>query len=182
MIAAPLHTAASVERRRRRFANVTLRTHEGHAVRFYDDLLKDKTVVLQFLYTHCTERCPKTTATLREVQNLLGARAGREIFIYSITVDPEHDTPAALRAYARQTGAKPGWLFLTGDRADVNRVRTNFGDDPSLTFDRSNHLNLIAYGVEGLERWASMPAWTEPVTMVRLITSIEPPTSKPERS
>jgi protein SCO1 len=177
MIAAPRLTAADVERRRRRFANVTLRTHEGRVVRFYDDLLKDKTVVIQFLYTQCTLRCPKTTATLREMQRLLGGRVGGDIFMYSITVDPEHDTPAALRAYARETGATAGWLFLTGDRADVNRVRRNFGDDPSLTFDQSNHLNLIAYGVEALERWGSMPAWTEPAMMVRLVTSIVPPRS-----
>lgn len=174
MIAAPRLTGVDVERRRRRFANVSLRTHEGRTVRFYDDLLKDKAVVVQFLYTQCTLRCPKTTATLREMQKLLGGRVGRDIFMYSITVDPGHDTPAVLRAYARETGARPGWVFLTGDRADIGLVRRNFGDDPSLTFDNSNHLNLIAYGVEAMERWGSMPAWTEPATMVKLVTAIVP--------
>jgi protein SCO1/2 len=177
MIAARPLTTADVERRRRRFANVTLRTHEGRAVRFYDDLLKDKAVIVQFLYTQCTLRCPKTTVMLREVQHLLGGRLGRDIFMYSITVDPEHDTPAALRAYAREMRAKAGWVFLTGEPADVEQVRRNFGDDPSLRFDNSNHLNLIAYGVEALERWGSLPAWTEPATMVKLVTSIVPPRS-----
>jgi protein SCO1 len=166
---------AAARRRRARFANVLLRTHEGAAVRFYDDLLKDKTVLIQFMYTHCTERCPMTTARLAEVQQLLGARVGTEIFMYSITVDPEHDTPAVLRAYARMARARPGWLFLTGDARDVLRLRANFGDDPALAFGSSNHLNLISYGVEPLERWGGFPAWSEAATMVRLLSSITVP-------
>ena len=164
----------AVERRRRRFANVRLRTHEDRSVRFYDDLLENRTVLIQFMYTHCTERCPLTTAKLAEVQRLLGDRVGREIFMYSITVDPQRDTPAVLRAYARMAHARAGWLFLTGETSDIHRLRASFGDDPALTFDRSNHLNLIAYGVEPLERWGGFPAWTEPATMVRLLSSIEP--------
>jgi len=171
---APTHGSTPAEqRRRRRFDNVPLRTHEGTAVHFYDDLLKDKTVVIQFMYTHCMERCPMTTAHLAEVQRLLGNRVGRDIFLYSITVDPQRDTPAVLREYARNAGARPGWQFLTGDAADISRVRRNFGDDPGLAFDRSNHLNLITYGVEPLERWGGFPAWAEPETMVRLVTSIQ---------
>ena len=164
----------AVERRRRRFANVLLRTHEDRTVRFYDDLLENRTVLIQFMYTHCTEQCPLTTAKLAEVQRLLGDRVGREIFMYSITVDPQRDTPAVLRAYARMAHARAGWLFLTGETSDIHRLRASFGDDPALTFDRSDHLNLIAYGVEPLERWGGFPAWTEPATMVRLLSSIEP--------
>src|SRR5512138_2948404 len=91
-------------RRRSRFPNVVLRTHEAAAVRFYDDLLKDKTVVISFMYTHCTDDCPLATANLVQVQKALGSRAGREVFIYSITVDPDHDTPPVLREYARAHG------------------------------------------------------------------------------
>ena len=175
----PTASDLTTARRRSRFANVSLRTHEGTTVHFYDDLLKDKMVLIQFMYTQCTERCPLTTSKLAEVQHLLGNRVGREIFMYSITVDPEHDTPAALRAYARMARAKPGWLFLTGDPSNIRRLRGNFGDDPALAFDRSNHLNLIAYGNEPLERWGGFPAWTEPTTMVQLLLSIAPASTPP---
>ena len=84
------------------------------------------------------------------------------MFLYSISIDPEHDTPAVLRRYARTIGAKPGWLFLTGEARDIATVRTTLGDDPRLAFDRPHHLNLIAYGVEPTERWSGFPAWTEP--------------------
>jgi protein SCO1/2 len=166
--------SAAAERRRRRFANVPLQTHEGATVRFYDDLLKDKTVLIQFMYTNCTEQCPLTTMKLVEVQRLLGSQLGSDVHIYSITVDPDRDTAAVLRAHARMHDVKAGWLFLTGQPGDIRQLRANFGDDPALTFGESNHLNLIAYGVEPLERWGGFPAWTEPATMVRLLTSIEP--------
>lgn len=164
----------SIERRRRRFVNVLLRTDGGATVRFYDDLLKNRTVLINFMYTQCTERCPLTTAKLREVQGLLGDRLAREVFIYSITVDPVHDRPAVLQHYARMARAKTGWRFLTGSSNDIRQLRANFGDDPNLPFERSNHLNLIVYGVESMERWGAFPVWTEPATMLRYLSWIEP--------
>ncbi|HSB70026.1 MAG TPA: SCO family protein [Candidatus Methylomirabilis sp.] len=184
----PLSPAASArqamdlppaERRRRRFVNAVLRTQEGDAVRLYDDLLKDKTVLVNFMYTHCTDDCPLTTAKLVQVQKILGERVGRDIFIYSISVDPAHDTPPVLRDYAKTFGVKPGWLFLTGAKADIQRIRSNFGDDPALDFRKSDHLNLIEYGIEPLERWGGFPAWTQPKTMVQYLSWIEPNGDRP---
>src|SRR5262249_24474017 len=122
-------------------------------VRFYDDLLRNKTVLINFMFTHCTERCPLTSSKLAQVQRLLGARLGRDVFMYSMTVDPLRDTPDVLRSYASVFNARPGWLFLTGEPSDIRSVRANFGDDPSLAFDASQHLNLIAFGNEPFERW-----------------------------
>jgi protein SCO1 len=180
---APAGTASSVDaaatRRRARFANPLLRTHEGATARFYDDLLKNKTVLVNFMYTHCAEQCPITIARLAEVQRLLGGRAGRDVFIYSISVDPQRDTPAVLRDYSRMAGATGGWLFLTGEMDDIRRIRANFGDSPDIAFDRSNHLNLIAYGIEALERWGGFPAWTTADNMVRYLDWIRPAGARP---
>lgn len=121
--------ASAVERRRRRFANVPLQTHDGVTVRFYDDLLKDKTVLIQFIYTNCTAQCPLTTMKLVEVQRLLAGQGDRDVHIYSITVDPQRDTAAVLRGHAQMHGAKQGWLFLTGQPGDILQVRASFGDD-----------------------------------------------------
>jgi len=89
----PVKHPISDDRRRSRFPNVPLQTHEHQEVRFYDDLLKDKTVLITFMYTECKDACPLTTATLVQVQQAFGARVGRDIFMYSISVDPERDTP-----------------------------------------------------------------------------------------
>src|SRR6185295_1914542 len=85
----------------RSFPNVTLTTHDGKKVKFYDDLLKDKIVIINFMYIRCQGTCPGTTANLVKVQKLLGDRVGKDIFMYSITLKPEEDTAKDLAAYAK---------------------------------------------------------------------------------
>lgn len=172
-------TIPAALRRRNRFRNVPLITHEGREVRFYDDLLKDKTVLLNFFYTTCVAEaiCPLTTANLVEVQKLLGARVGQDLFMYSITLDPEQDTPPVLKAYARAFQVKPGWLFLTGATADIEALRRNLGYvdlDPVTDRDRSQHLGMVRYGIEPLERWAGCPSLSEPRTIVDFLTRLDP--------
>jgi len=105
------------------FPDTVLQDHTGKRVRFYTDLLKGKIVVINMMYTVCTGICPDNTARLREVQAELGGRSGREVFIYSITLRPEADSPAVLAAYAKQFGVGKGWSFLTGSPRDIELVR-----------------------------------------------------------
>src|SRR5476649_1341217 len=70
------------------FPNIPLTTQDGKTVHFYDDLLKDKKVVINFIYTRCGDSCPLETARLAQVQRILGDRMGRDIFFYSFSVDP----------------------------------------------------------------------------------------------
>ena len=98
------------------FPNIELMTQDGKKVHFYDDLIKDKIVAINLIYTHCQYSCPLETARLAQVQRILGDRVGKDIFFYSISIDPEHDTPAELKAYAEKYHAGPGWTFLTGKK------------------------------------------------------------------
>jgi protein SCO1/2 len=109
------------------FPNIPLTTQDGKTVRFYDDLLKDKKVVINFIYTRCGDACPLETARLAQVQRILGDRMGRDIFFYSFSVDPTRDSPEELKAYAEKFHAGPGWLFLTGKKSDIDTVRRKFG-------------------------------------------------------
>jgi protein SCO1/2 len=109
------------------FPNIPLTTQDGKTVHFYDDLLKDKKVVINFIYTRCGDSCPLETARLAQVQRILGDRMGRDIFFYSFSVDPVRDTPEELKAYAEKFHAGPGWLFLTGKKADIDVVRKKVG-------------------------------------------------------
>ncbi|HXB71229.1 MAG TPA: SCO family protein [Candidatus Acidoferrales bacterium] len=109
------------------FPNIPLTTQDGKTVHFYDDLLKDKKVVINFIYTRCGDSCPLETARLAQVQRILGDRMGRDIFFYSFSVDPVRDTPEELKAYAAKYHAGPGWLFLTGKKADIDVVRKKVG-------------------------------------------------------
>ncbi len=99
--------------RKRYFPNVTLQTQDGKHVRFYDDLVKDKIVTINFFFSNCDEVCPLVTANLVKVQKLLGDLVGRDIFMNSITLKPEEDSPATIKKYMRTFNAKPeGWTFL----------------------------------------------------------------------
>ena len=98
------------------YTNAVFRTHENKEVRFYDDLIKDKHVVINFMYTRCDGSCPITTANLVRVQKELNNRIGHDIFMYSISLKPEEDDPATLKEYAKMYRTKPGWLFLNGRR------------------------------------------------------------------
>src|SRR5207244_6894687 len=89
------------ELRARYFPNVVLTTHLGEKVRFYDDLIKGKIVTINFMFTACPKVCPRITTNLVKVQKLLGHRVGRDIFMYSITLDPENDTSPVLKKYAK---------------------------------------------------------------------------------
>jgi protein SCO1/2 len=157
------------------FPNVTLLTHEGKKVRFYDDLLKGKTVVINFIYAQCERSCPRTTANLVTVQQALGGRVGRELFMYSITLNPEHDTPEELRRYAEAHGVGPGWTFLTGKPGDIELLRQRLGftdPDPVVDAERSNHVGIVRVGNEPRRRWQMCAALGSPRQIVREIDEL----------
>src|SRR5437016_4071837 len=100
--------------RQRYFPDVVLFTQDRKDVRLYQDLVKDKLVLINFMYTSCDRVCPRVTQNLVKVQHLLGARMGHDVFFCSFTLDPTHDTPEVLKDYAKMHGAGQGWSFLTG--------------------------------------------------------------------
>lgn len=136
------------------FPNVPLITQTGKTVHFYDDLLKGKSVAINVIYTRCTDRCPLETAKLAQVQRLLGKRMGTDIFFYSISIDPEWDTPAVLRDYADKFGAGPGWLFLTGKREDIAAVQKKIGlYSRTDALNPDGHLPSLMIGNEPAGQW-----------------------------
>jgi len=140
--------------------NVPLLTHEGKAVRLYDDLIKDKIVTLNFFYAHCDEICPAVTANLAEVQKLLGHEVGRRLFMYSFTLKPEQDDVRAIREYRTLFHARLGWTFLTGKPADLEQVRRGIGfqyPQPAIDRAKSQHIGNVRYGNEPLMLWAACP-------------------------
>lgn len=104
----------------------TLTSQDGNPVALAD--LRGKVLAVTFIYTGCPDICPMVTQKMVDVQNALGAKFGKQIAFVSITLDPEHDTPAVLKDYAQSWGAKPnGWMFLTGSLAAVRDVTRRYG-------------------------------------------------------
>ena len=159
-----------------RFPNYVLTTQEGNEVKFYDDLIKNKIVVINFFYAQCEKSCPPNTANLRRVQKKLGAKMGRDIFFYSITLKPEHDNAKVLADYAEMNNVGPGWYFLTGDPRDIEALRKRLGfvdPDPEVDKDTSNHIGLVLYGNDKTQRWSACPALTDPDEVVRILSWID---------
>jgi protein SCO1/2 len=148
---------------------------EGVAHRFYQDLVQNRVVMVNFFFNNCGGVCPLATENLRAVQDLLGDRVGRDIFMLSVTLQPELDTPAILKDYARIWDVKPGWKFLTGRPADIERLRIGMGfasADPAYDRVLDNHTGMLRYGNDRFDRWAGVPALARAAWITKAVTSI----------
>ena len=151
------------------FPNVELITQDGKKVHFYDDLIQGKIVAIDLIYTSCQYACPLETARLAQVQKKLGARVGSDIFFYSISIDPEHDTPQVLRAYMEKFHVGPGWTFLTGKKEDIDFLSKKLGiwADPSVNAD--GHIPHLLIGNEATGQWVRGSALDNPSFQARMI-------------
>lgn len=151
------------------FPNVVLRTQDGKPVRFYDDLLKGKVVAISFIYTSCPNVCPLDTAKLRQVQQLLGSRVGKDIYFYSITLDPRTDTPPMLKSYMGKFDVRPGWTFLTGNAEDIALVQSKLGSAAVTPGKLSGHDTRFIFGNEVTGQWVKRAAEEQPQVLANLL-------------
>jgi protein SCO1/2 len=155
--------------RRDYFTDLPLVTQDGRPVRFYSDILKDKVVLISFIFTNCDEACPLLMRSFREVQDLLGDRIGKDVFLVSISVDPEADTPDALKAYGERYGAGAGWVFLTGKKRNVDWVVYKLGQYQE---EIESHSTLFLLGDVRNGRWRKIPGATPPEAIAMEIDTL----------
>jgi protein SCO1/2 len=156
------------------FPNVTLTTQDGKTVRFYDDLLKDKIVAVELMYTTCKYICPLESARLAQLQKLMGDQMGKSVFFYSITIDPKHDTPEVLKAYAEKFHAGPGWLFLTGKEKDIELISKKLGlySDPDPKNNPDGHTAVLMIGNVAGGNWMRNSALGDPRFVARRLDEL----------
>jgi protein SCO1/2 len=143
------------------FPNSLVTTHENKQMRFYDELIKGKIVVINMMYAVCTGKCPINTASLIKLQDALGERLGRDIFMYSLTLLPDQDTSQVLNDYVAKYGIRPGWRFLTGKPDDIDIIRRKLGfysRRPEEDADLAQHTGMVRIGNEAIDRWCMAPA------------------------
>ncbi|EPE95140.1 SCO family protein [Rhizobium grahamii] len=133
------------------FPNVEVVTQNGERVRFYDDLIKGKIVLISFIFTSCTDLCPLTTARITQVVDRIQDQIGKTIFVVSITVDPENDTPEKMKAFADAFYKGPGWTFITGKPDDIRAINAKLGNKSDVATD---HRNEIVLGNDNTGEWA----------------------------
>jgi protein SCO1/2 len=135
-------------------------------------MLKNKIVVIGMMYTACTGICPGNISNLLQVQEALGNRVGKDIFMYSLTLQPEFDRPDALKAYVKLRDIKPGWSLMTGKPSEIEQLRKRLGffdTDPVADANIGNHTGVIRVGNVALDRWFMMPVMSSPKMIARAI-------------
>lgn len=159
--------------RKRYFPDFELVTQDGKKMKFYDDMLKNKIVVLNMMYADCEGVCPTITMNLKRVQKILKEQINHEIFFYSMTVKPEKDSPAKLKEYANMHSIDTRyWTFLTGKPEEMDTIRhlTGFSDpNPEIDKDKARHSGMIRYGNEPMALWGTCQGSGEPQWMAREI-------------
>jgi copper(I)-binding protein/cytochrome oxidase Cu insertion factor (SCO1/SenC/PrrC family)/cytochrome c2 len=146
------------------FPNITLTNQDGEKAKFFDDLLKDKIVAINFIYTTCPDSCPLETAQLVKVQNIMKDRIGKDVFIYSITIDPDVDTPEKLKEYKEKFGAK--WDFFTGDEQEIISIRRKLGLYIEELAEGSNNHNVsMIVGNQKTGRWMKRSPFENPYVL-----------------
>ncbi|MDI3398064.1 SCO family protein [Pseudomonas sp. V88_4] len=135
------------------FTDTPLLDQNGDVQRFYSDALHNRVVLLNVIFTSCNDACPLITRKLKEVRELLGDKADGITFI-SLTSDPLRDTPAVLKAYTLKQGADdPHWLFLTGDKAQMDLVLGRIGQ---IVPTPEQHSTQLIVGDVANKRWSKI--------------------------
>jgi protein SCO1/2 len=161
--------AANARGAQKYLGGLALRDQDGKPVDLYRDLVAGRTVILHTFFAGCASSCPPTMATIRAVQERLGPRLGPEVRLVSITIDPVHDTPAALKEYAARIGARPGWTFLTGSEQNVNAALRRVG---LFAGEPGAHPDVIVVGNMRTGLWKKVHGSAPGAAVVRLIMGV----------
>lgn len=151
------------------FTDVELTNQDGKKVRFYSDVLKGKTVVVNAFFTTCTSVCPPMNRNMEKIQEALGDRVGRDVFLVSITVDPENDTPARMKEYAKKFHAGAGWTFLTGKKENLDWALYKLGQ---YVENKDDHTTVFIIGNEPTGLWKKAFGMANVAELVQVVESV----------
>lgn len=167
--AASATSASSATRAQKYFTDVELVDQDGRKVRFYSDVLKGKTVIVNAFFTTCTSVCPPMNRNMEKIQAALGDRVGKDVLLVSISVDPETDTPARLKEYSRKFHAGAGWLFLTGKKENVDWALYKVGQ---YVEDKQDHTTVFIVGNEATGLWKKAFGMAKPAELIQIVESV----------
>lgn len=151
------------------FTDVELVNQNGEKVRFYTDVLKGKTVIVNAFFTTCTSVCPPMNRNMEKIQDVFGDRVGRDIFLVSLTVDPEVDTPARLKDYAQKFHARAGWVFLTGKKENLDWALYKLGQYVEA---KDDHKTIFIIGNEPTGLWKKAFGMANVAELVQVVESV----------
>lgn len=151
------------------FTDVELINQDGQKVSFYSDVLKNKVVVINTFFTTCTSICPPMNRNFEKIQDALGDRLGKDVFLVSISVDPETDTPTRLKEYGRRFHARPGWIFLTGKKENVDWALYKLGQ---YVETKDEHTSIFIIGNEPKGLWKKAMGLAKADELIRIVEDV----------
>jgi protein SCO1/2 len=153
-----------------RLHDLELVTQDGKRVRFKSEVIGDKLAAITFIYTSCTTVCPVYNAIFTRLQGLLGERLGREVVLVTMTLDPARDIPRRMKKEARKYAAKPGWVYLTGKKQNVDQVLRGL-DAYFPAFEEHPPMAIIGDGKTGT--WKRFNGFPKPEHMLAMIDELK---------
>lgn len=151
------------------FTDVVLVNQDGEQMRFYTDVLKGKTVIINAFFTTCTSVCPPMNRSMEKIQEAFGDRVGKDVFLVSITVDPATDTPARMKEYAAKFHAGKGWTFLTGKKENLDWALYKLGQ---YVEDKESHKTVIIIGNEATGLWKKAFGMAKVDELIKIVESV----------
>lgn len=149
--------------------DVEVLDQDGNALHFYSDLIKGKTVAINFIFTNCTTICPPLAATFARVQKEMGDKVGKDVHFISISVDPLTDTPERLKAWGAKFKAGAGWTFVTGNKQEMDKLLNALGASVSR---REDHTPSVIVGNDAKDVWTRTYGLARTSQMVGLIEDV----------
>jgi protein SCO1/2 len=180
----PATETAAIAQKRSYLTNAVLTNYDGRQYKFYDDLIKDKIVLVNMMYAKCDGICPAVTSNLKRVYQGLKGRIGVDTFMYSITLRPEQDSPAAMKHFAQMHRATlPGWHFLTGDPDEIETIRFRLfrWDHPGLDNNIDQHTGMLFLYNDNLSRNCKTPAMSSVRSLLETVSWMDPVPVQAER-
>jgi protein SCO1/2 len=180
----PATETSATAQKRSYLTNAVLTNHDGKQFKFYDDLVKGKIVLVNMMYAKCDGICPAVTSNLKKVYAGLKGRVGVDTFMYSITLRPEQDSPAAMRHFAQMHRANlPGWHFLTGDPDEIETIRFRLfrWDHPGLDNNIDQHTGMLYVFNDNLSRNCKTPAMSSVRSILETVSWMDPIPVQAER-
>jgi len=169
LLALPAASADLTTAGRNYFTDVELVNQNGQTMRLYSDLIAGKTVVIDSFFTSCVGICPIMGGTFKRIQTVLGDHMGKDLILISVSVDPETDTPARLRDYAKSMSAKPGWYFVTGKKENVEQALHKLG---LLVDAKENHKAVVLIGNEPKGLWKKAFGLANSEDVVKMVQEV----------
>lgn len=151
------------------FSDVELIDQDGRKLRFYSDVLKGKVVAINTFFTTCTSICPPMNRNFEKMQESLGDRLGKDVFLVSISVDPQTDTPTRLKEYGKRFHAKPGWLFLTGKKENVDWALYKLGQ---YVESRDDHTSIFIIANEPKGLWKKAFGLAKAEELIKILDDV----------